>query len=1513
MCLLTACELEKRELQSFEQRIPNKKKQQELEEERVLEAEEQRQAKEILVSSQRPNNDLLDELNNKRKSMSERIEQCVASQQPAKQGHEMQQCTLKSPELDTSELDYVIDEIPVLAATFAKEEASSAAASEPCGIGIMIAQDNRGRFVVIRMFPTVTIIITSLGVLATCRVETPVNAISLCHRASFARTNVSRGLQGSAAKSKLLNINDIIECIDGQTIKGMKPETVGNMIRGDRGSQVVLDIVSGPNQLRTRVGITRSPIEESHSAQDALTGGNTVMQPDIPIQRRRRNAERTAPPPPSVVQDELSDYDGSYAALKSQMPPAPSTPAALAAVIPGTIFTPQSGANRCGVGLGFEFQPSRGVLVLRDIDAGITSPFQLGDYLVEVNGTCVASNSMLAPSLLWGDAGTHVNLKMMRGYEAPCQIDATMVRKPSGLDSNLITMVGGGKTCGIGVVLETESSSGCFYVKRVVHGGPAFSAGVLHGDLVTHIDGKDMRTFTKEQLPSLILGQEGSVLSMRLLRAGESQFRELVVTRFLDTAKAQQSNLASSAILTFGYIESVGTPLEVDTYSQSLRADIVSALQTVAKRIEVVSVSLHCGLANVYILPDFEGGDTRSVEELVNDFVYQGSTEHSVLRQKATCKSLSKINVLGQVDPRQPPLDLEEFTALPIIQQPSETDCKTESCQDDQESPETVVLLRCTTSTATRAAAPAASTASPDGETVNKVVAQNENSVVDANLLSPKVLSVVRAARPNPHGADMSMEEQDVSPKLSPLNTSIDAEDVPTESADGLNSLHPDAAPSDVPADDTQAPNAAQQIQAEEGAGRAEGLAVNSISGSEQTVNAQTGSDEPEAGEEAATKLPLGRKLLACLGHPEVNLDASETLQAEPADDEPVPEKSGNPVTSSSQSGHEDANSEGTANAAAPEDPPTSNLVSSQERDDVASNFAEEATAGVALAEDDDVATETAGMPAVRAKSLRLVGVPADGCDDCAEVSCSEPISAPAADAQEDNKSAARVTPRDGSALQAIEELDPSFAEADSHLSVKITSTVHEAACSAEEQAMQENLMLLQATGSDAAVGSDAWADEVSLDADTHTQDAARDPEVVQAPSRPSRRVDATWHDSVPFAKEAVPARPPRGFDATGASAVPLIKPVTAPTDRCSTEEKAVDVAPEEVEELHEKFPNRIPVIVGKADFSIAPEVQGNKYLVPANITVKNFHILISKRVDALPEGMRLVLSVAGTPILNSGYRKLRNLYEAQQRSQGVLQVVYDVEEGELDISQDLDESVQMGADACYPQEGQGLKSQSTSPVKIPVQPAHTTATAIEQVTSFAHSTQGQLKNWISLDAPAENEESISPLSLLIGLGSNLQQMAMPNPTSDAAETASAANLQTSQPPAKEPATQGSAAQAGVGLKIERNVSGKGFRITGVAPDGPAGKSGVVKVNDYLIAVDDVVVRDKKTDDAANLLKGPESSKVQLTLRRGEKMHIVTLIRAAVAKQGKVKAQDKPAAAPVAAKSDKVQIFGFAF
>ena len=73
-----------------------------------------------------------------------------------------------------------------------------------------------------------------------------------------------------------------------------------------------------------------------------------------------------------------------------------------------------------------------------------------------------------------------------------------------------------------------------------------------------------------------------------------------------------------------------------------------------------------------------------------------------------------------------------------------------------------------------------------------------------------------------------------------------------------------------------------------------------------------------------------------------------------------------------------------------------------------------------------------------------------------------------------------------------------------------------------------------------------------------------------------------------------------------------------------------------------------------------------------------------------------------------------------------------------------------------------------------------------------------------------------------------------------------------------------------------------------------------------------IVLKDKKTDDAASLLKGEEGSKVQLTLRKADKMHVVTLIRSAVARQGKVKATDR-IVKPLAAKNDKVQFFGFSF
>lgn len=124
----TACEHEREQLQSFERRIPNKKKLQEEAEERALEAAAQREAKEVPGKQ----DSLLSKLNKKRQSISEKMEQYVTSQQH-----------LDQAAIETS---FVIDEIP---------EHQSGDEVTSCGIGIMISQNATGQYVVVDIFPEV--------------------------------------------------------------------------------------------------------------------------------------------------------------------------------------------------------------------------------------------------------------------------------------------------------------------------------------------------------------------------------------------------------------------------------------------------------------------------------------------------------------------------------------------------------------------------------------------------------------------------------------------------------------------------------------------------------------------------------------------------------------------------------------------------------------------------------------------------------------------------------------------------------------------------------------------------------------------------------------------------------------------------------------------------------------------------------------------------------------------------------------------------------------------------------------------------------------------------------------------------------------------------------------------------------------------------------------------------------------------------------------------------------------
>ncbi|EDV23974.1 Gamma-aminobutyric acid receptor-associated protein [Trichoplax sp. H2] len=53
---------------------------------------------------------------------------------------------------------------------------------------------------------------------------------------------------------------------------------------------------------------------------------------------------------------------------------------------------------------------------------------------------------------------------------------------------------------------------------------------------------------------------------------------------------------------------------------------------------------------------------------------------------------------------------------------------------------------------------------------------------------------------------------------------------------------------------------------------------------------------------------------------------------------------------------------------------------------------------------------------------------------------------------------------------------------------------------------------------------------------------------------------------------------------------------------------------------IRKKYPDRIPVIVEKAPKARVVDIDKKKYLVPADLTVGQFHFLIRKRVALRPE-----------------------------------------------------------------------------------------------------------------------------------------------------------------------------------------------------------------------------------------------------------------------------------------------------
>ncbi|KAK7788508.1 hypothetical protein R5R35_014692 [Gryllus longicercus] len=107
-----------------------------------------------------------------------------------------------------------------------------------------------------------------------------------------------------------------------------------------------------------------------------------------------------------------------------------------------------------------------------------------------------------------------------------------------------------------------------------------------------------------------------------------------------------------------------------------------------------------------------------------------------------------------------------------------------------------------------------------------------------------------------------------------------------------------------------------------------------------------------------------------------------------------------------------------------------------------------------------------------------------------------------------------------------------------------------------------------------------------------------------------------------------------------------------------------------EGEKIRRKFPERIPVIIERANKSNIKELEKKKYLVPSELTVRQFSQIIRQRLD-LHSDDKLYFFVNGVIPSSSG--TMGSLYKEQHEEDSFLFITYsDSNESEKFNAKDL-------------------------------------------------------------------------------------------------------------------------------------------------------------------------------------------------------------------------------------------------
>ena len=109
---------------------------------------------------------------------------------------------------------------------------------------------------------------------------------------------------------------------------------------------------------------------------------------------------------------------------------------------------------------------------------------------------------------------------------------------------------------------------------------------------------------------------------------------------------------------------------------------------------------------------------------------------------------------------------------------------------------------------------------------------------------------------------------------------------------------------------------------------------------------------------------------------------------------------------------------------------------------------------------------------------------------------------------------------------------------------------------------------------------------------------------------------------------------------------------------RFRKENPDVEQRKRECDKIRNQFPDKIPIICEKDPKSNIRDIDKTKYLVPADLTVSNFNLMIRKRIE-IPQEAAFYLLANGKASI-TGDRLLSDVYdEYKDQEDGFLYIAY--------------------------------------------------------------------------------------------------------------------------------------------------------------------------------------------------------------------------------------------------------------